>query len=1177
MSDAASSIKSLRKTLSLTQEGLADALGVSFASVNRWENGQRKPSALALKKLADLEAQLTAKNSQNAINQEELPTPQIDFSANPQAVKAIIEAQRLAFAHTINPVFATEVSRIDPLPHQRIAVYEKILEQPRIRFLLADDAGAGKTIMSGLVIREMLSRQRIKRVLIVPPAGLVGNWQRELKELFQIDAKIATGKDISAGNPFTAENGILIVSIDTLRSSKARILLQDQQTIPYNLVIFDEAHKLSCSQGADFKIDKSKRYKLAEMLAGADDNAPSEWRLSWHPEHLLLLTATPHMGKDYPYFALWKLLEPHYFTTPEVFNTISENEKSKYFIRRTKEEMVHIDGRPLYPMRISDTFGFTLSQGKDSEQELYDATTDYLINIYNKALRLNSSAAGLAMSVFQRRLSSSTYALRCSFERRLAKIDQIIQDIIEGKITERQLIKIKNQRIIDVFEEKTADEEAGGDFGKEENEKFENEAIEQIICSSLADLQSEQEHVKSLLGLADRVLKKGGESKFERLLEIMKSPQFKDEKILIFTEHKDTLEYIYKKLENYGYTNQLAQIHGGMDSRQRMETIDQFRKPIAEGGAKYMICTDAASEGVNLQFCWIMINYDIPWNPARLEQRMGRIHRYGQVHDPVFLLNLVSKSTREGKVLATLLEKLERIRQELSSDKVFDSIGRVFNDVSIKRYMEKALLAAQNSDMASLTDELEGEITEEQITSAYVKEARIFGDGGDVASKLPALREKLFCEDYRRLLPGFVEGFMRMALPLLGIQLHNSHIQGCYRLDASKSSHASDIYSALAESGKEFITFSRVNNDKALWAHPGEPFFCAVARELQAVYGRSSLSGGIFIDPFADKSYTIHVALFSILHGSQATPTWHLVALKHYGANFELCSPEEFLCIKSRNSENIPTDAQKLAANIKDNKKQAEAFLLEYARKQALAEKDELNNLLPEKEKNITRGFKYQNAELSERRAALSKKRRTNAEDVEEEFSEVKAAMRGLAEKQEEICKQYRDEIEQIMPGEVKFLAHALILPETNPQNDDTWKIDNVEELAMQIVRAYEQDYGQVNAVHTPELALSQGLQPRPGFDVLSLRKGGNRERRCIEVKGTKGDEFVCMTENEWCHAMNLADEYWLYIVANCASAHPRLLRIQNPVRKFYAEAIKSNRTSHKIKISEVAALAERD
>ncbi|MEI6150040.1 MAG: SNF2-related protein, partial [bacterium] len=351
--DYAERIKRLRGEIGLTQQVLAERLGVSFATVNRWENHQTKPSRLYWNQLQQLEMRV-AEDSAPYGKKKERPPAILDFTAQPEVVKVLAEGERLSFGHLMNPTFATEISSIDPLPHQRIAVYDHMLKQPRLRFLLADDAGAGKTIMSGLYIREMLSRRLLRRILIVTPAGLVGNWRRELLTLFNLPFRIVTGPDARADNPFQGEAGDrIIISIDTLSSPRMFARLRETTVVPYDLVIFDEAHKLAADRGNDLRVRKTDRYCLAEALAGIQSQN-AHWRLGWSAHHLLLLTATPHMGKDYPYYATWRLLEPEMLATPDAFDEYPREHRQSHFIRRTKEEMVFLDGRPLYPKRMSD-------------------------------------------------------------------------------------------------------------------------------------------------------------------------------------------------------------------------------------------------------------------------------------------------------------------------------------------------------------------------------------------------------------------------------------------------------------------------------------------------------------------------------------------------------------------------------------------------------------------------------------------------------------------------------------------------------------------------------------------------------------------------------------------------------------------------------------------------------
>ncbi|MBZ0169166.1 MAG: DUF3883 domain-containing protein [Kofleriaceae bacterium] len=1167
--DYPAQIKRLRARLGLTQAALAKALGVSFPTINRWENGKARPSQLSWSQILKLAGELDA----DRVSEPEPPPyvhelPLLDFTAGSDVVRALVEGERLSFGHLANPVFATEIASIDALPHQRIAVYDHMLKQARLRFLLADDAGAGKTIMTGLYIREMLSRRLLKRVLIVPPAGLVGNWERELSTLFSLRFDIVSGSDARMGNPFIGpSSNRLIVSVDTLAGERVFARLQEQDVEPYELVVFDEAHKLSCDRGNDFRIRKTDRYRLAEAIAGVRAGLSAEgptqagdraWRLPWHAHHLLLLTATPHMGKDYPYYALWRLLEPEVLTTTEAFDQFPSEHRKHYFIRRTKEEMVKLTGEPLYPRRIADTLAYDLAQGEVSEQRLYDETTEYLQHVYNRAKLLNQSAARLAMGVFQRRLASSTYALLRSFERRIEKLSGVIDDVQAGRITMEQLLTLQ-RRITeddDVLESKTADDEST-ENGQEENEVAEDKLLQGVIAVSLAELVAERQQVEQLRDLAQQIHDAGQESKFDKLRTVITDPKFAVEKLIVFTEHRDTLDFLVRRLGGMGYTGQIAMIHGGMYYTERQEQVERFRKPSAEGGARFMICTDAAAEGINLQFCWIMINYDVPWNPARLEQRMGRIHRYGQTHDPVIILNLVAPSTREGRVLKTLLDKLEKIRKQLKSDKVYDSIGRIFAEVSIKKYMEMAVLG----DPEAIARELDGRLTKEQVQALAECERRLYGDGGDVKKELPRLRESLEQETFFRLLPGYIRRFISSAAPLVDIQV-DGDLGGVFALRPAKKGAVDPLLTAL----ETYAPLQRVrlsvvrpdDREACVWMHPGEPVFERFRELVRGQLGKDALRGAVFIDPTAKKPYIFHLARLNVIRkadseigelGQEETVECRLVgACQSDGADITVCPVEHLLLL--RGGHGLPPGAQRLAVVARQHRELAQAYLTErVARTMAVEHRTRLLNTLAERETFMKRGFDFQEAELAVARAKLSHKAREGNKAAAQHLSEIKEQQRALSQRRDRALAILRREPELIIPGEVDFIAHALVVPSTD-QADLERHQANVEQVAMDLVRAFEEAAGsKVRFVHTPELARAAGLPDHPGFDVLSIRP--SNDRRCIEVKGRAGTGEIEVTDNEWARACNLRADYWLYAIYHCATPMPQMVRVQDPFEKL--------------------------
>jgi len=1175
--DFSKRIKSLRQRFGLSQQQFADLIDISVPLLKQWERGQARPPARYWQKivLAEIEGIQTfhrgipnmplLRESGANYTLEPEHDPPIDFSSDPEIVRTVVEGERLTYGHLYNPAFAAEISLIDPLPHQRLAVYDHMLKQTRLRFLLADDAGAGKTIMTGLYIREMMTRRLISRVLIVPPAGLVGNWEHELRTLFNLPFSIISGSDARSrsGNPFTGpRSDLLIVSVDTLAGDRMFSRLQEAEVAPYDLVVFDEAHKLAANREADLRIRRTDRYRLAEALVGIQDEE-ERWSLTWSCHHLLLLTATPHMGKDFPYYCLWKLLEPDVLTTIDAFNAYPADARRRHFIRRTKEELVYFDGRPIYPTRISNTLSYDLTTGDVGEQALYDASTLYIQISYNRARLLNRSAARLAMSVFQRRLASSTYALLRSFERRAEKLAKMIEEMRAGRLSQSQFTATQQKldKLEDVLDEKTADEEEIMD-DQEENERSEEQLMESVLATSLAELQEELQQVELLLDMARRVYDAGEESKFERLRAILRDPDYQHEKLIIFTEHRDTLDFLVRRLEGMGFTEQIAQIHGGMNYQQREEQVAAFRRPVAEGGATYLVATDAAGEGINLQVCWLMVNYDIPWNPARLEQRMGRIHRYGQKHDPVHILNLVAGKTREGRVMQTLLEKMERIRKELGSDKVFDVIGQLFEGISLREYMEQVTLATDDHEVQH---RIAGKLTTEQVRALQARELALYGEGGVVRSELPRLKASMELETCRKLLPGYVRHFVEKAAPLVDISIEDD-LEGIFTLHPLKPG-AMDWLLPILETyppslHDRYTVQGQRNGERAIFLHPGEPVFDRFRAFVCEHFTQQARQGAVFVDPTAERPYFYYLAQVIVIR--QADPTLHalnhleiieyrLVGLRQEeGCEVEECPVESLLLL--RGSPNLPVSAQLFAATTETSVELAHAFALSQVA-EAMAEhhRHALHLSLPKREAFIENGFTYQAAELAQARARQTEKARTGDSRAKGELTRIKARQKGLLVSKNEALTVLRCEPELIIPGGITFLAHALVVPSSDPEDKQRYD-SNVEAKAMQWVRAYEETLGAiVYDVSTAERALLAGLEAWPGFDLHSHRPSG--EHLAIEVKGRAGIGDVELTENEYIKACNLRDRYWLYVVFECAKSAPRLLRVQDPFGKLIVRA----------------------
>jgi len=1162
-------IRQLRTTLGLTQQQFAARLGVSFVTLNRWENGQAKPSALGLEKLRALRpAEVALPTTELAVSSV---SAALDFLGDANAVRVLVEGERLSYGHLFNPAFATEISEIDPLPHQRIAVYRHMLTQPRLRFLLADDAGAGKTIMAGLYMRESFTRRTIKRVMVVSPAGLIGNWHRELLNLFHLHFNIVVGADAKDANPFTGpDSDRVVVSVDSLRTPRLFQCLRNASVQPYDLVVFDEAHKLSAYKDPDGTFRPTDRYRLAEAIAGIRE-LPDEWRLPWAAHHLLLLTATPHMGKDFPYYCLWRLLEPELFSTEMALARFPASSRSRYFIRRVKEEMVDLRGKPLYPPRLCDTVSYDLSRGEMSEQALYEQTTAYIRHYYNHARLLNRQAARFAMMVFQRRLASSTWALLCSFRKRLDKLDALIDDIQSGRISEDELRaqqerlnrRAREDRLVDVLATRTADEEALA-AGVEEHEEQEAEALGAFIATNLAELIVERKQVQELIALAEAVHQSGRESKFERMAELLNAPQYRNEKVIIYTEHKDTLDFLVRRLEGMGYAGQVAFIHGGLGFQERDAQVERFRRTHnAEGkGARFFVGTDAAAEGINLQFCWFLINYDVPWNPARLEQRMGRIHRYGQKRDRVAIVNLVAGKTREGLVIKTLLDKLEEIRKRLGSDKVFDVVGRIFEGMSLTEYVQRAVESDSAADKEALA--LAGQLTEEQVRAIAAREESIYGKGGEVVADLPQLRDAMAIEEMRRLLPGYVRRYLEHAAPLVGVDFVGD-MDGMFFMRPRKRGVLEGLLPLLEshpESARSRFTVHRPGDRRdAVFLHPGEPVFehlsaLAIERAREAAE-----RGAIFTDAGATAPCLFHVARVTVVRGvDPGVPAFHaeevieqrLVAVRQFADGRIAETPvEELLLLKPAGKANpesvvflVRSDTWKLAAR-EHLEREAAAKLAEHQRMQAqsqLAQTDEF----------LRRAFDYQESELAAARKRYTEKARDGNRNAAAELERIKTQQRTLAERRVQTLNQAKREIELIQAGRVEIIASALIQPSQDPE-DVRARDAEAERIGVEVSIAHEAARGaEVRDVSTPPKARLAGLTDRPGFDLLSRSAG---EERAIEVKGRAGLGEVEMTENEWARACILRDKFWLYAVFDCGTAQPRLLRVQDPFAKLVAKA----------------------
>ena len=585
------------------------------------------------------------------------------YDGDGQLVRLGLQAYSLGIAHEFDPYFGLSISRVDPLPHQLEAVYEYFLKLPSVRFLLADDAGAGKTIMAGLLIRELKMRGLAERILIVCPANLSFQWQREMKEKFDQQFIVFRGSDIrnQYGSNQWLEHNQVITSLDL---AKRDDILPSLRQAHWDLVIVDEAHRMSARD----ETHKSQRYRLGELLRDSANN-------------ILLLTATPHKGDPLNFSLFLQLLDQDVYADVKSIRQAMERRHAPFYLRRTKEAMVYFperqaDGdwaaKPVFTKRITNTAGFSMD---GEEFDLYKEITRFVKSQSARAAAQGDDrrarAVGFLMSLYQRRLASSAYAMRHSLENRARRLE-------EGLAQAQQIARTAPPDIDwDDFEEME-------DAERERMEKL----LDAITLAGNADeVRREINELRGLAVQAKSVENSGVETKVDELKRILRSEGFFDDsgrRLLIFTEFRDTLDYLVNKLSAWGF--RVGQIHGGMnvgtrdDSGTRLYVEQQFR----DGDIQILVATEAAGEGINLQCCNVLFNFDIPWNPNRLEQRMGRIHRYGQQLDCI-IFNFVAVNTIEGRVLQRLLSKLQEIRDALDDDAVFNVVGEVLPAAQVER------------------------------------------------------------------------------------------------------------------------------------------------------------------------------------------------------------------------------------------------------------------------------------------------------------------------------------------------------------------------------------------------------------------------------------------------------------------------------------------------------------
>lgn len=1020
----------------------------------------------------------------------------VDFSSDGEGFFLAAEAHRVRYAYQFDPLFAVSVSQVDPLPHQIEAVYHHVLKNPRLRFLLADDPGAGKTVMAGLILKELKYRGLVERTLIVVPGHLRDQWLREMKEKFQehfvpVDRAVAGA---FWGRNVWQEHAQVIASMDYAKQDDVLAALNE---VRWDLVIVDEAHKMAAYRYGE-KVKKTERYRLGETL-------------SRNASYLLFLTATPHRGDPENFRLLLDLLEPGMFADVASLAEAAANRENPLFLRRLKEDLKKIDGTPLFPPRQVHTVKFSLS---GPERELYNAVTDYVRRHYQKALAKDKRNVTFALLVLQRRLASSVRAARESLERRLRRLDELL----------RKGVLLREQGYID--------EEALEDRPEAERERLEDELMEKLTSAeTLEELRQEVARLGELVSLARRAERQETETKLNELKKVLAQEHLRAgrEKLLIFTESRATLEYLREKLREWGYG--VVWIHGGMSLDERIAAERRFWQD-----AQVMVATEAAGEGINLQCCWLMINYDIPWNPNRLEQRMGRVHRYGQQKE-VHIYNLVAQDTLEGKVLLRLFEKLENIRRAMGSDRVFDVVGDVLAGRSLRDLIVEAVTNQRSLEDILKDIELEPdeeavrrvrEATQEMLATRHVDLAAVLGEMERARAN--------------RLVPEYVEQFFRRAARRLGVAVEirpdgTLRARVPFEVRRVTREFRNRYGEVLPEYARLSFRKETARDGQAEFIAMGHPLFEAVVERILEGCGPFLRRGAVFEDPDGRLRGLLWLLEAEVRDGRGRTAGKRLFAVyQSADGSVREVSPAVFWDLKPAGRE-VPSEIRVMAESDEAAVATVLSGPLPAYREELLAARRRDATI---KEKYGLRSLEALILE-SEAKLADYELRRAMGESVPDP---VLVNERRRREELEERRRRLREEIAAetaLSMAPPRVLGVAAVLPAEEPP--EVLREDpQVERIGMEMAMRYERTQGRA-----PEDVSHANV----GYDIISRAPDGSN--RYIEVKARARTGKVALTTNEWLTAQKLGGDYWLYVVANAATK-PELYVVRDPASNLKPE-----------------------
>jgi superfamily II DNA or RNA helicase len=1086
---------------------------------------------------------------QPILNDEQLVTLEASperepFDGDPHRFRLGVEALRLGLAYEYDPYFSLSIARVDPLPHQLEAVYDYFIRLPRIRFLLADDPGAGKTIMAGLLLKELKIRGLIKRTLIVTPANLSFQWQRELKDKFREHFEVIRADLLRANygvNPWQEKNQVItsVSWVSRIEDANESLLRSH-----WDLIIVDEAHKMSAASPDK----KTLAYKLGEELSKRTD-------------HYLLMTATPHKGDADNFCLFLELLDRDVYADVKSLEEAMRRQEAPFYLRRVKEALVTFpdpdtgEVKTLFTKRNVRTTEFSMTV---AELDFYDALTRYVEDQSFKAAQDDSArsrALTFTMAMLQRRFASSVYAIRRSLERMKEKREKILANP-EGYREEQMLKKVP---------------EDFDDLPEDERQKIMDE-LESVVAS--VDPVALREEIQQLTRLIEhaRMLEQREQEqpKLAKLKEVLtQQGVFKDSKmkLLVFTEHKDTLDYLagdgkggrpLGKLREWDLS--VTTIHGGMKigDRDTPGTRIYAERDFRED-CQVMVATEAAGEGINLQFCWLMVNYDIPWNPVRLEQRMGRIHRYGQEKD-CLILNFVSPATREGRVLQKLFERIKSIEEDLDpqrTGKVFNVLGDAFPANQLERMLRD--MYARNLTEQVIKDRIVQQvdrdrfrrITDSTLEGLAKRELNL----GALIGKSAEARE-------RRLVPEVVEDFFIQAGPLAGVHPKEtrtgSHFYRIGKIPRTLTPIAERLEPRFGKLGKDYklLAFDKALLSKdptAEWLTPGHPLFEVVREDVLDRVSEDLRRGTVYYDLNCKAPYLLDVFSASIKDG-RGSPLHRklFVVQTEHDSTLSIKQPTIFLALAV-----APQGTVTPADNGLPDRSTIEQALIEKALNPFLAEiaagrTHEIETISRHIEISLNELIHRQNlrhAELVEQaeRDSNSPLIAANLKTSEDRLDELN----GRLERRREELEQER----QCTIGDILHVGRAWVLP--HPDRDKPGiapmvRDDEIELIAVEYVTALLTGQGwQVESVE----------KDNRGFDLIA-RKLHPEDRktaiavRFVEVKGRAGVGEVALSTNEYKTAERLKKDYWLYVVFNCASK-PEAHAVQNPARLDWQPIVK--------------------